>query len=136
MIKIIYNLENLPIEIIDESGKHQFAEYDNEGRLLVSRDGAGNEVKHFYDESQKTFASSSLPVKIGFPTYSQKLFYDKMQRLKTITELVDENTNYSVNYEYDALGNVIKQIDPQGSVTLFEYDAFSRLKSRCFGCCD
>ena len=47
---------------------------------------------------------------------------------KKITELVDENTNYSVNYEYDALGNVIKQIDPQGSVTLFEYDAFSRLK--------
>ena len=76
MVKIIYNLENLPIEIIDESGKHQFAEYDNEGRLLVSRDGAGNEVKH----GQKTFASSNLPVKIGFPTYNQKLFYDKMQQ--------------------------------------------------------
>ncbi len=67
MVKIIYNFKNLPIEIIDEYGKHQFAKYDNEIRLLVFRDGAGNEVKH----GQKTFASSNLPVKIGFPTSSQ-----------------------------------------------------------------
>jgi hypothetical protein len=36
-------------------------------------DGAGNEIRYFYDESQDKPALSGLPVRIEYPTYTRKL---------------------------------------------------------------
>jgi uncharacterized protein RhaS with RHS repeats len=39
-----YNTDNLPVKITDQEGKENFSEYDNEGRITRSTDGAGNEI--------------------------------------------------------------------------------------------
>ncbi len=123
----VYNSDQLPIEVIDELGNRNLAEYDNEERLTRSVDGAGNPIVLHYDETQASLASSYLPVKIDYPTYSQHLYYDKLQRLVQITEVLETNTRYSVKYMYDAADNVVQEIDQQGNTTLSEYDPLNRL---------
>jgi len=117
----------LPVQVVDAEGKSSFTEFDNEGRLLRSIDGAGNETVFFYDESNATFASSSVPVQVDYPTYSQRKYYDKMQRLVQTTDILDENISESVSYNYDVLGRIISKTDKEGKTSYFEYDALSRL---------
>ena len=114
--EIVYNSDDLPTKITDRAGKVQTAIYDNEGHLISSIDGADNEVKHSYN-------NASLLTKIDYPTYTQSLSYDKLQRLIKITEA----GRFSVHYAYDPVGNLISQTDQQGTTTLFEYDALNRL---------
>ncbi len=126
-ILIIYNSDQLPVEVIDEAGKKGVVEYDNEGRLKRYVDGAGNEIVPHYDDTQASLVSSYLPAKIEYPTYTQQLYYDKLQRLVRTTEVLETNTRYSANYTYDAADNVVKEIDQQGNTTHYEYDALNRL---------
>jgi RHS repeat-associated protein len=124
----VYNSDQLPIQVIDEEGKSRFTEYDNEGRLVRSIDGAGNEIVRHYDDTLASEASSDLPVRIEYPTYNQRRYYDKLQRLVRTTDIIgDETKNYSVSYQYDAANNTLSQTDKEGKTTVFEYDALGRL---------
>jgi len=125
--RIIYNSDKLPVQLIDEAGKSRLTEYDNEGRLKRSVDGAGNEIVQHYDETPASFVNSYQPVTIEYPTYTQHLYYDKLQRLIQTTDVVDTNTRYSIHYTYDVAGNVIAKKDEEGNITRFEYDALNRL---------
>jgi RHS repeat-associated protein len=125
--QIVYNSDQLPIQVIDEEGNSRFTEYDNEGRLVRSIDGAGNEVVHHYDKTLASHVSSKVPVRIEYPTYNQRRYYDKLQQLIQATDVVDDNISHSVRYEYDVATNLIAQIDQEGKTTNFEYDALNRL---------
>jgi len=131
----------LPTQITDQEGKSRFnALYDNEGHLLSTIDGANNETRLHYSlndtnslrrgtrsGSVANDTISDLPLEIEYPTYRQRRYYDKLQRLVRTTNILDEDTNYSLSYEYDAAGNILSQTDQEGKTTSFEYDALERL---------
>lgn len=121
-----YNTDSLPTHITDQEGKESNIDYDNEGRLVKTIDGAGNEIVYHYDETSGTYVSSYKPVQIVYPTYTRTLYYDRLGRvLKEIDDL--GSVQHSRNYVYDAAGNVILVTDEKGNATQFEYDALSRL---------
>jgi large repetitive protein len=126
-VTVDYNSDSLPVRLLDQEGRESISEYDGEGRLRKTVDGAGNEVLYHYDETQASFVSSSKPVQIDFPTYTRRLYYDKLQRLVKSTDLLDLSTSHSSSYEYDAAGNVIAAIDEENRRTGYEYDALNRL---------
>ena len=59
--QLICNLDARPIQFTDEAGKNNYAEYDNEGRLLSVIDGASNEIIHHYDQTPTQQVNSQCP---------------------------------------------------------------------------
>ena len=56
-------------------------------------------------------------MRIEYPTYSQRRYYDKLQRLIQTTDVIDENISHLVHYEYDVANNFIAQTDQEGKTT-------------------
>ncbi|MBW1928939.1 MAG: RHS domain-containing protein [Deltaproteobacteria bacterium] len=122
-----YNTDNLPVKVTDQEGKEAYSEYDNEGRLRKVIDGAGNETVYHYDESPSNPVSSYKPVRIDYPTFTRKLYYNKLQRLVRAEDVLDQDTVRTRAYTYDEAGNVVSETDEEGNVTTYEYDALNRL---------
>ena len=126
-IGIQYNSDNLPTQMTDQEGKRTFADYDSEGRLLSSTDGAGNQITYHYDESAATTVSSDKPVRIDYPSFKKKLYYDIMERVVRVSDVFDDSTSYSRGFAYDKSGNLTAVTDEEGNTTTFAYDALNRL---------
>ena len=127
---IEYNSDGLPTILSDESGKIVVNTYDSEERLLTTQVGSeenGYTTSYQYDESQDSFALSSMPVQIDYPTYSARLYYDRMQRVVTTTDILSEDQLESTYIEYDEAGNRIALIDKANRTTSYSYDGLNRL---------
>ncbi len=129
-VRIIeYNLDGLPILVTDEEGKRVVQEFDNEQRLLrtlVGTEDEGFETLYHYDDTSASFGASNLPVQIDYPTYSARLYYDRMQRPGRITDILDEQTSHSTSVGYDAVGNRVASTDQEERTTLYSYDGLNR----------
>ncbi|MDX8126742.1 RHS repeat-associated core domain-containing protein, partial [Methylomonas sp. OY6] len=128
---IAYNSDGLPVLATDELGNRVANEFDNEERLTstqVGTDAFGYTTRYHYDETAAAFADSSKPVQIDYPTYSTRLYYDRLQRVVRNTDQLDADTQQSVSREYDASGNVTAETDQEGRTTYHEYDALNRLR--------
>ena len=90
-------------------------------------DGAGNQIVYTYDETSATAVSSYKPVRIDYPTFSRKYYYDNLERVVQEVDVLDENTSHTRSYAYDAAGNIIAASDEHENTTQFEYDALNRL---------
>jgi len=66
--------------------------------LAKTVDGAGNEIRYFYDETDATPVSSYKPVRIEFPTYTHELEYDTLQRLVKTRDILDAQTKHTRSY--------------------------------------
>ncbi|MCB1852736.1 MAG: right-handed parallel beta-helix repeat-containing protein [Gammaproteobacteria bacterium] len=127
---IDYNSDGLPVLLTDESGRTVAQQYDNEERLQSSRVGSeseGYETHYQYDETEAVFANADKPVQVDYPSYSQRRYYDRMQRLVQSTDVLDADTEQSTREMYDVAGNVIAETDQEGRVTTHQYDALNRL---------
>ncbi len=87
-------------------------QYDDAGRLLVSRDINGIETKYVYDKAGRIISTT----RDGLTTSNQ---YDKVGNL--VKRLYPDNS--SVSYEYDQSGNITKYIDMDGNITEKSYDS-------------
>ena len=60
--------------------------------------------------------------------------YDALSRLKSATnpETGTATTSGTINYNYDANGNLTKKTDPRGIKTVYDYDALNRVIKRCY----
>jgi large repetitive protein len=122
-----YNTDDLRTRETDAEGKELATIYDNEGRVLRTVDGATNQIVYRYDETRATPASSYLPVRIEYPSFSRNLYYDTMQRVVREEDVLGGGTNYSRSYTYDLAGNVLSATDAENHTNRFEYDALNRL---------
>jgi RHS repeat-associated protein len=122
-----YNTDNLPTRQTDPEGNELATVYDNEGRVLRGVDGATNQIVYRYDETAATPASSYLPVRIEYPSFTRNLYYNNMQRLLREEDALGGGTNYSRTYTYDLGGNVLSATDAEAHTNRFEYDALNRL---------
>jgi RHS repeat-associated protein len=125
--KIDYNTDNLPTVFTDREGKVSERKYDNEGRLSLRIDGAGNEIAYVYDETQATTVSSYKPVRIEYPTFNRRIYYDDMERVVREVEILSDTLNYTRKFTYDAAGNLAALTDENEKATRFEYDVLNRL---------
>jgi RHS repeat-associated protein len=98
--------------------------HDVLGRVLSSEDSFGRSTKNSYDQNGKLLTSQhSFKNKIVQKTNT----YDRASRLISSVEKPFEGFLKTTSYRYDAMGNVLAQIDTYGNETVFEYDSLSRV---------
>ncbi|MCP4688631.1 MAG: RHS repeat protein, partial [Desulfobacterales bacterium] len=102
------------------------SQYDNEGRLLKTTDGAGNEIVYHYDESAAPVLSD-LPVRIDYPTYTRIVTYDQHQRITKIADISGEDIEHARTFQYDDLDRLVAWTDEEGFTTRYEYDGLDRI---------
>ena len=125
-----YNQDGMPILVTDESGNDVLSTYDNERRLLstyVGNSDSGYLTEYEYDDSQNSFGLSNLPTSIKYPTYSTRIYYDRLQRVVRQTDHLSDDTHESIAFEYDSMSNRLAEVDKAGRVTRYEYDGLNRL---------
>lgn len=108
--------------------------YDKNSRIIKISDSTGAEINYAYDcLSNRTLEKA----KINDSTYKTKrYYYDSIGHLYKIKEDIkgedlpnsDRNTEEAETlYEYDANGNIIKVVTPEGYESTMTYDAANRL---------
>ncbi len=137
-----YNRENQLERITNALGHSARTEYDPLGRILKSIDPNGNQTAFEY--------GVGLLRKTHFPTFSQELGYDELDRLVSEREVGNglapqlRRTEYDVfgspdasedalerrsSAEYDALRQLVATVDAIGGITRFAYDDRGNLLS-------
>ena len=129
-----YNQDNKMIRQVDPEGHEVIYEYDNEGRLLKTMDGNGNEITMEYSGSNGGCSScsgggSNQLSKIVYPTFEKTFVYDKVGRKVSEDDILDAENSYRSLFRYDPAGNLVSKTDKEGKTTYYDYDALSRLVS-------
>jgi uncharacterized protein RhaS with RHS repeats len=94
--------------------------YDNEGRLLKTVDGNGNETRMEYTQSVPGCSScsggggSAQPSKTVFPTFERDYAYDKRGRKTMETDLPGAGESVGTAFAYDPSGNLTQKTDKEG----------------------
>jgi RHS repeat-associated protein len=140
-----YDAEGQKIMETDFKGNSVLFEYDGAGRLVRYVNQLGGETLNEYDKEGNR-------VKVRHPSgLIEESQYDALGRV-TFTKVFDPGTgvSYEARYEYDAQGNtikiesgglvsryfynalgrVVKEIDPAGNERTYEYDPLGRLVRR------
>jgi RHS repeat-associated protein len=122
--------------LIDPLGKKVTYQYDAKGRETLLIDGNGATVAHEYFDTAppgaapQTEIAFPLQVLVKYPTYVEQQQFDIMGRLikKTLVSN-DKSVTEDINYEYDALGNLVVVIRPDGERVEYTWDFLNRIKS-------
>ncbi len=120
-----YNAADQPTKLRNENGHDTTFEYDNRGNLFRTTNAANDYTEVYYDPSGK-------PVKtvdeLGRATLTG---YDARGRVAFSQSADPDGTGprsaaIAVS-EYDAAGNLIKTVAPNGAIRTFSYDTLNRL---------
>jgi RHS repeat-associated protein len=117
-----YNLEKTTVT--DQAGKIRESLSDVLGRLVTVIEAPGiygYQTNYTYDG-----LDNLIEVKQGVQTRS--FAYNSLSRLTSATN----PESGSVNYQYDANGNLIKKTDAREIVTNYTYDSLNRVKTRSY----
>jgi len=100
--------------------------YDEENGQLLSVEDSTGTTNYIYDELSNEFLG------IDYPNGSSLRYeYDDFGRISSVRVQADAVSEvYTTSYEYDAVGNLVKVIDPNSGETVMVYDALNRLTSR------
>ena len=122
--RIAYDINGWPIKSISPSGLTTEKTYDQRGRLKISKDSAGNTIAYEYgaDDTEQ----AGLLVSIQFPTYKENYKYDLHGQLTTVIQHLSEGEIHSKHQTYNALGQIVSNIDNAGRASVIEYDALGR----------
>jgi RHS repeat-associated protein len=66
------------------------------------------------------------PSVITYPTFTLRFTYDLRGRKQAEYEVLSDTEEYVTQYEYDLVGNLIKQIDKESNQTQYQYDSLNR----------
>ena len=100
-------------------------EYDGRGRMLKMIDGNLNEIETIYGDV--TNALEGLVSGRKYPTYEETYKYNQMDRQVETKQVLSTTLSYVSSMNYDAVGQVVSQVDAKGRTSLRFYDALRRL---------
>jgi RHS repeat-associated protein len=139
-----YDAVGHPVKVIYPDTSYVQFTYDLGGRRTKVKDARGNETNFAYDVANRLTSVTNADNKTT--SYS----YNLMSRLTSQTDALNRTTNYEFDdfgqlvktiyptatagatrlearLEYDATGNVKKQVDTAGRETVYDYDTSNRL---------
>ena len=64
--------------------------------------------------------------RVDYPTYTELYQYNNRKRISQKTIIQGEQRSI-INYDYDPLGNITKQTDPNGHSIVYKYDAYGNV---------
>ena len=96
-------------------------EYNEFGQMLSSKDANGNITSYEYDLNGNCVRKTTPDGLV------MEMTYDSQNRMLTASAVVDENTRYTVSYQYDALGRLASYTDEEGNVFTTEYDSMGNV---------
>lgn len=119
-----YDGERRILSKTDADGNVRTFEYDGNGNVIKETDENGNTTTTTYTH-QNQVATRVSPL-----GYTFEYDYDVLGRKIAERQLdILNDTVIQTKYEYDAKGNMIREIDALGRVTVYEYDALDRVVS-------
>ena len=102
----------------DPEGHEVIYEYDNEGRLLKTMDGNGNEIGMEYSGvngcSSCSGGGSNQLSRIIYPTFEKTFVYYKVGRKVSEDDILDAENSYRSLFRYDPAGNLVSKTDKEG----------------------
>jgi RHS repeat-associated protein len=135
-----YDTLNYPEKQIDPYANERTYDYDPVGNKLFEKDERGNETSWAYDgENRLETVTNDLGDEMSY-TYDEvgnrktmkdwrgnetTYVYDAANRLKEKTQLLTP-LNAVTRFDYDPVGNLIKQTDAEGRETEYDYDLLNR----------
>jgi len=142
--QFIYDDLSRLIKVIDPiiespTDKTKVYTHDEVGNVLTTTDHKGEVTRTTYDRANRATLVEYLTDattqtarynqygeldQITNPTVTYNYTYDNQQRM---TQKLDSRTAKSLNWVYDATGNVIKKTDYQGNITNYTFDDTNRL---------
>jgi len=133
LTEFVYDSEGKLIKRIDPEAKEVQQGYDADGRLATMTDGNGNVITYEYQDSPGASCSTcsggagtDQPTKIIYPTFAKTFQYDERGRKISETDILSDTEQYLTQFEYDAAGNLISQIDKENRRTGYAYDKLGR----------
>ncbi|WP_207650522.1 RHS repeat-associated core domain-containing protein, partial [Desulforamulus aeronauticus] len=115
-----YNANGLPVEIKDASGKITTTQYYKDNNLAETRINQ-DKIKYYYSPLGGIEKYQPINNTTG---NGEPLTYDFYTNGLTKQR---KTANYSVNFQYDLLGNKTKVIDPVNLLTNYQYNNLNRL---------
>jgi len=125
VVRFEYDTHNQLIKQTDQEGRGETTEYDSDGRRSKRIDGNGNKIQYVYGDTASGL--SDLLTAIVYPSFTRELKYDLRNRVVETIDVLDASTRYSAKIDYDATGNPIRRTDRENKATSFEYDALGRI---------
>ncbi|MCX7922713.1 MAG: PA14 domain-containing protein [Clostridia bacterium] len=115
VLSYTYNSRGLLAQSINGRGQTTSYEYDDSGRLVSFTDLTGT-VSYTYDENGNTLTASD----------SNGTIIREYDALNRVTKYTDAKGNV-IQYEYDAVGNLVILTYPGGKQVTYSYDAANRM---------
>lgn len=133
------SVRGLPVTVVEPSNQTTtYLSFDQEGRVLLQRDGDGIHTKFVYGpggllESVREPVSASGLDQPGV-TLVTKRVYDDFGRLTSYQDGQIDASNVfvassTIGYAYDAVGNLNRIFYPDGFTVGYDYDAYGRMKT-------
>ena len=123
------------IREVDPEGRQTRYGYDLDRRLTSITDGNGVTVNvNYLDTAPEGYAPQyqiAFPpaVQLKYPTYTDELQYDLMDRLASRYRKASTGEDVLVQYQYDSDGNLTKVVTPDNKIYSYAYDELGRLLS-------
>jgi len=112
----------------DVEGRTNTMLYSVADRLIQQIDGIGRSTTIFYDDNDNVVRTNLAwtGAATGPTSVTTASIYDSLDRLETLTEAEGSLVARSITYEYDKVGNLNKEIRPNGRTTDFVFDELNR----------
>jgi len=99
--------------------------YDERGRLTTETKANGDVINYQYDDAGNRTRVETVT---SAGTKTVDYTYDAMNRVETVTEVIDGGDDLITQYGYDEVGNLKTVTHPNGTSIVYRYDRLNRLR--------